>query len=173
MKTRKPIVAANWKMNKTPSETGAFLESFVKLVGEKSAVDIVVCPPFVSLPKGSEYLGNSVAIGLGAQNVSQHASGAYTGEVSLEMLKAVFVSYVILGHSERRALYGDTDALVAAIRVLCTSGMVQQKELVAVLKVSAALISSVHSRDLWQHVTTPADPELVAWLYDQILRNRT
>ncbi len=114
MKTRKPIVAANWKMNKGPSETGEFLSSFVKLVGEKCAVDIVVCPPFVSLPKASEYVGDSVVIGLGAQNVSEHASGAYTGEVSLQMLKEVYVSYVILGHSERRALYGETDAVVNA-----------------------------------------------------------
>ena len=114
MKTRKPIVAANWKMNMPPSEADAFLSDFVSSIGSEFAVDVVVCPPYVSLPKAAEHLADNAAIGLGSQNVSEQESGAYTGEVNIAMLKEVSVDYVILGHSERRSLYGETDEIINA-----------------------------------------------------------
>jgi triosephosphate isomerase len=111
---RKPIIAANWKLNKGPSETEVFIKSFEnRLVDLPKAVDIVIAPPFVSLPKATELLSHS-KVRVSAQNMSEKESGAYTGEVSAFMLKEIFVSYVILGHSERRSIYGETDATINA-----------------------------------------------------------
>jgi triosephosphate isomerase len=113
---RKPIVAANWKMNNPPSETEKFLRSFLRLMQEKCGVQVVIVPPFVSLPKAQELIqgGRTEVVELGAQNMSQHPSGAYTGETSAVMLKECGVRHVILGHSERRSLYGETNAIVNA-----------------------------------------------------------
>ncbi len=109
---RKLIIAANWKMNKGPQETEAFLTEFNTLLqSETDQVDVVISPAFISLPKAQELLANT-AVGLSAQDVSDQDSGAYTGEVSVSMLKEVGAEYVILGHSERRTLYGDTDAFI-------------------------------------------------------------
>jgi triosephosphate isomerase len=113
---RKPILAANWKMNKGPSETRDFLKSFLlKLKDQSYPCDIVVAPPFVSLAAAVETLtGANSSIQLAAQNGSQHDAGAYTGEVSMMMLKEFFLHYVILGHSERRAIYGESDEVINA-----------------------------------------------------------
>lgn len=113
---RKPIVAANWKMNNPPSETDKFLRSFLRLMQDKCPVQVVIVPPFVSLPKAQELIqgGRTEVVELGAQNMSQHSTGAYTGETSAMMLKECGVRHVILGHSERRALYGETNAIVNA-----------------------------------------------------------
>ena len=118
---RKPIFAANWKMNKGASETEDFVKSFLsKLQGQNFASEIVIAPPFVSLPKLAEVLHtatagqNAHAIQIAAQNCSQFDSGAYTGEISVLMLREFFVHYVILGHSERRSIYGETDAMINA-----------------------------------------------------------
>ena len=118
---RKPIFAANWKMNKGPSETEDFVKSFLsKLQGQDFPCEIVIAPPFVSLPRLSEMLHNANAgqnahaIQIAAQNCSQFDAGAYTGEVSTVMLRELLVHYVILGHSERRAIYGETDAFINA-----------------------------------------------------------
>ncbi len=112
---RKPIIAANWKLNKGPSSTEDFLRSFLSEVNKQSfGVDIVIAPSFVSLSKASELLSSETKVQLAAQNVSEHDSGAYTGEVSVMMLKELFLSYVIIGHSERRALYGETDQVINA-----------------------------------------------------------
>ena len=112
---RKPIFAANWKMNKGPSETEDFARSFLSKVQNRTfPCDIVIAPPFVSLAKAAEILGNVSSIALAAQNCSQFDSGAYTGEFSAMMLKEFFVHYVILGHSERRAIYGETDEVINA-----------------------------------------------------------
>lgn len=111
---RKPIIAANWKLNKGPSDTEDFIKSFEsRLVDLPKGVDIVIAPPFISLPKATELLSHS-KVRVSAQNMSEHDNGAYTGEVSAFMLKEVFVSYVILGHSERRSLYGESDAVINA-----------------------------------------------------------
>ncbi len=113
---RKPILAANWKMNKGPSETGDFLKSFLlRLKDQGFPCDIVIAPPFVSLAKAVEVLsGANSPIQLAAQNGSQFDSGAYTGEISMLMLKEFFLHYVILGHSERRSIYGETDEVINA-----------------------------------------------------------
>ena len=118
---RKPIFAANWKMNKGPSETEDFVKSFLsKLQGQDFPCEIVIAPPFVSLAKLAEMLHNANAvqnahaIQIAAQNCSQFDNGAFTGEVSVVMLREFFVHYVILGHSERRSIYGETDAVINA-----------------------------------------------------------
>lgn len=135
---RKLIIAANWKMNKGPQDTAAFINEFNGLLnGETDKVDIVIAPAFISLPKAQELLASS-AVGLSSQNVSDQDSGAYTGEVSVSMLKEVGVEYVILGHSERRTLYGDTDAFINSklkktleaglIPIFCIGETLEQRE---------------------------------------------
>ncbi len=112
---RKPILAANWKMNKGPSDTADYLRNLLgKLQGGNYPCDIVVAPPFVSLAMAAEVLGGAAKspVQLAAQNASDQDSGAYTGEVSMLMLKEFFVHYVILGHSERRSIYGESDAFI-------------------------------------------------------------
>ena len=110
---RKPIIAANWKMHMTPQETEDFLRAFMRLVPDKCPVQVVVAPPFISLPKAGEMLRND-NVELAAQNMSQHPAGAYTGEISARMIKDVGCQHVILGHSERRSLYGETNQIVNA-----------------------------------------------------------
>ncbi len=111
---RKPIIAANWKMNLTAGEAESYLETLLMEAGDDhhTEVEVVICPPFTSLGKASETLGDNLVIKLGAQNMNAHKSGAYTGEVSAAMLRELFVRYVILGHSERRQLFGETDAII-------------------------------------------------------------
>ncbi len=109
---RKKIIAANWKMNMTVGETESFLEDFRMEVEDVSSVEIVIAPPFTAIAKLSELLGGSQKIRLGAQNFYFEKSGAYTGEISATMLRELFVKYVIIGHSERRAIFGETDAFI-------------------------------------------------------------
>lgn len=110
--SRKLFIAGNWKMNKTASEAYDLvvkLKSAVADIGDK--VNIAVCPPFTALDRVSSALkGSNIAVG--AQNLSDKASGAYTGEVSASMLLDLAVKYVILGHSERRQYFGETDGLI-------------------------------------------------------------
>lgn len=111
---RKPIIAANWKLNKGPSDTEDFIRSFEsRLPDLPKGVDLVIAPPFVSLPKATELLAHS-KVRVAAQNMSEQDDGAFTGEVSAIMLKEIFVNYVILGHSERRSIYGETDSIINA-----------------------------------------------------------
>ncbi|MCE2959375.1 MAG: triose-phosphate isomerase [Akkermansiaceae bacterium] len=119
--SRKPIFAANWKMNKGASETEDFIKSFLsKTQGLNLHADIVIAPPFLSLPKLADLLHhsnpgkNAHSIQIAAQNCSQFDSGAYTGEISVLMLREFFVHYVIIGHSERRSIFGETDAMINA-----------------------------------------------------------
>jgi triosephosphate isomerase len=113
---RKPIIAANWKMHMTPQESEEFLRSFVRLVPEKCPIQIVVAPPFVSLERSSAVLknGREKGVELASQNMSQHPAGAFTGEISARMVKECGCTQVILGHSERRAIFGETDAVINA-----------------------------------------------------------
>ena len=113
---RKPIIAANWKMHMTPQESDDFLRSFARLVPDKCPVQIVIAPPFVSLPKAQESLMNAreQSVELAAQNMSQHTAGAFTGEISARMIKECGCKHVILGHSERRSIFGETNAVINA-----------------------------------------------------------
>jgi triosephosphate isomerase (TIM) len=111
MNLRKKLIAGNWKMNKTPSDGVALVRDIVLAVGKQSDVEVVVCPPFTGLESAGKALEGS-NVKLGAQNMHFEASGAFTGEVSAPMLRAIFTTHVILGHSERRTLFGETDELV-------------------------------------------------------------
>ncbi len=108
---RKKLIAGNWKMNKTAADGVALTTDIVAEIGRETAVDIVLCPPFTALESVGRTLEGQ-ALKLGAQNMHPEKGGAYTGEVSAEMLRGLFVSHVILGHSERRAYFGETDAFV-------------------------------------------------------------
>jgi triosephosphate isomerase (TIM) len=108
---RKPIIAGNWKMNKTPSEAKSFIEEVSTLVPDKSKVDSVICAPALYLPdlvRASE--GTDVEIG--AQNMHFEENGAFTGEISPIALQETGVKYVIIGHSERREMFNETDESV-------------------------------------------------------------
>lgn len=107
---RKPLVAGNWKMNKTAEQARGLVAEMLPELQAIPAVERVLCPPFISLAPVAAMLAGS-EVGLGAQNLYWEAKGAYTGEVSPEMVKE-FCQYVILGHSERRAYYGETDETV-------------------------------------------------------------
>ncbi|OEF97851.1 triose-phosphate isomerase [Desulfuribacillus alkaliarsenatis] len=133
---KKPIIAANWKMNKTVSET----EEFIKKLSAKDIpehIEAVVCPPFIGL-KDAVKLKQGTAIKVGAQNMHFEEHGAYTGEVSPVMLSDLQVDYVILGHSERRQLFGETDEVInkkvhAAFKyglypILCVGETLEQME---------------------------------------------
>jgi triosephosphate isomerase len=108
---RKKLIAANWKMYKTPDETAAFFREFLPLVAGHTRDEIVVCPPFIDLAAALEAArGSSVAIG--AQNVHWEREGAFTGEISAPMLTSLGVTHVIIGHSERRQYFNETDDTV-------------------------------------------------------------
>lgn len=108
---RKPLMAGNWKMYKTPVETSAFFEKFLPLVAEATHCDIAICPPFVDIAVAVE-AARSSKVGIGGQNCDWRKEGAFTGEISAPMLKASGCQYVIIGHSERRQFFGETDATV-------------------------------------------------------------
>lgn len=108
---RKPIIAGNWKMHKNVSEAVALVRELAGLTADVKDVDMVVCPTFTALYKVSEELKDT-AIGLGAQNMYWEQKGAFTGEISPEMLKDAGCQYVIIGHSERRQYFAETDETV-------------------------------------------------------------
>ncbi len=113
MATRLPLIAGNWKMHKTPAETAELLSALVaRLPATLSDREVVVAPPFTALEAAARALRGS-PIRLSAQNLHAETYGAFTGEVSGPMLKAVGCQYVIIGHSERRQYYGETDEQVA------------------------------------------------------------
>jgi triosephosphate isomerase len=108
---RKPLIAGNWKMYKTPAESTAFLTSFFPLVKNNTVAEMVLCPPMTSLPALVDAArGKSVFIG--AQNMHWHNEGAYTGETSPTMLTAIGATHVLIGHSERRQYFNETDTTV-------------------------------------------------------------
>lgn len=160
---RKPIIAGNWKMNKNPAEAKALVEELKPLVAQADC-DVVVCVPAVDFAAVREAAEGS-NIHLGAQNVHWKASGAFTGELSADMLKAAGVEYVIIGHSERRQYFGETDATVnqrvkAAVEaglkvILCvgemkadreagyTDALVEYQTLIALTGLTPAQVESV------------------------------
>jgi len=107
----RPLIAANWKMYKTIGETEDFIHSFLPMVRDVKDVDILIAPPFTSLITASSLLENT-GIKIGAQNVFHEEEGAFTGEVSASMLLSAGCSHVIIGHSERRQYFSETDEIV-------------------------------------------------------------
>ena len=108
---RKKLIAGNWKMNKTAADGVALTQEILAQVGRETAVDVVLCPPFTALESVGHALEGQ-AVKLGAQNMHPEKSGAFTGEISAEMLRTLYVTHVILGHSERHTLFGEVDAFV-------------------------------------------------------------
>jgi triosephosphate isomerase len=110
-KYRKAIIAGNWKMNKLPSQVRDFADGLKSISPNVRLCDTVICPPFVCIPNALKAFKGS-HIFIGSQNMNENSSGAYTGEVSAAQLTDLGVSYVIIGHSERRGYYGETDEAV-------------------------------------------------------------
>ncbi len=110
-KVRKRIIAGNWKMNKSVAESKDLATDIKRELGDCRDVDVVICPPFTSLQVVGEAIDNT-QIKFGAQNMHWESDGAYTGEISANMLRSIYCHYVILGHSERRCYFGETDEIV-------------------------------------------------------------
>ena len=147
---RKPIIAGNWKMNKTPSEARELVSALIPLVKDAKC-DVVVCTPAVDFAAVSEVI-KGTNIKLGAENMHWKESGAYTGELSAAMLKESGVEYVILGHSERRQYFGETDftvnrkvlaALEAGLHpIICVGETLEQRELGITMELIALQVKS-------------------------------
>ena len=135
--SRKKLIAANWKMYKTPEQAQAFLREFRPLVEGHDRDEIVVCPPFVCLPAAVEAAAGS-GVAIGGQNLHWEKEGAYTGEISAAMLLALGCTHVIIGHSERRQYFADTDdtvnlklktALAAGLTpIVCVGEVLEERE---------------------------------------------
>ena len=135
---RKKILAANWKMNLTNSEASDYLQVLIKELGHVGNVEVVIAPPFTALPTLAALSERAPFIRLGAQNLHWAKSGAFTGEISAGMLRALYVKYVVVGHSERRMLFGESDAVInrkvraaleAGLRpILCVGESLQQRQ---------------------------------------------
>lgn len=148
---RKKLIAGNWKMHKTPGDGAALVAELVAAVGKQTEVDIVLCPPFTGLESAGKVLDGS-NLKLGAQNMHHEDRGAFTGEVSAPMLRALFATHVILGHSERRTLFGEQDAginlkVIAALKnqlrpILCVGETLAEREAGTTLKVVQTQLES-------------------------------
>ncbi|PYI87420.1 MAG: triose-phosphate isomerase [Verrucomicrobia bacterium] len=138
MTQRKKIVAANWKMNMLQAEAVEFAKDLLLEIDDISTVEVVIAPPFTAIAKVNEALGKAQNIKIGAQNMHWERSGAFTGEISAAMLRDLFVRYVVIGHSERRAMFGETDEIVnrkaraaheAGLRpIVCIGETLEQRE---------------------------------------------
>jgi triosephosphate isomerase len=109
---RKKIIAANWKMNKDVNETSEFFSTLSRELNAFSGAEVVVCPPFTAL-QAAVKASQGTSFKIGAQNLHYENDGAYTGEISARMIKSLGIPYVIVGHSERRQYFGETDEIVA------------------------------------------------------------
>jgi triosephosphate isomerase (TIM) len=134
---RRKLIAANWKMYKTPEQTREFFRDFLPLVSQHDRDEIVVCPPFVNLTAAVE-ASRGTGIGIGGQNMYWEKEGAFTGEISSGMLLALGCTHVIIGHSERRQYFGETDdtvnqklkaALEAGLTpIVCVGEVLEERE---------------------------------------------
>jgi triosephosphate isomerase len=109
--TRKPLIAGNWKMYKTPAETTAFFKKFRPLVEQSEHAEIAICPPYLNIHAAVD-AANGSRVGIGGQDLFWETEGAFTGEISGAMLRAAGCKWVIIGHSERRQHFGETDGTV-------------------------------------------------------------
>lgn len=134
---RQPLVAGNWKLNGSKENTKQLIEGIMGGIKDVKAAEVAVCPPFIYLPQAAELLKGS-KISWGSQNICEHTAGAYTGEVSAPMLKEFGCKYAIIGHSERRTIYGESDALIAqkfigavngsVIPIFCIGELLEERE---------------------------------------------
>ena len=148
---RKTIIAGNWKMNKTASETKAFAEEFKALLPKTKWCDVVICVPSVNVPAAVRAFKDS-RVAVGAENLYFEKSGAFTGEVSADMLADLDVRYVIIGHSERRQYFGETDIMVnkkvlAALEaglnpIICVGESLEQREMGVTMELIALQVKS-------------------------------
>ena len=148
---RKTIIAGNWKMNKTASETKQFAEELKSIMPKAKWCDVLVCVPSVNIPAAMRAF-KDMRICVGAENVFYEKSGAYTGEISAEMLKDLGVKYVIIGHSERRQYFGETDIIVnkkvhAALEaglhpIICVGESLEQRELGVTMELISLQVKS-------------------------------
>jgi triosephosphate isomerase len=149
---RRPLIAGNWKMHGSRAENAELIEGLLLGLPGQTPAEIVVCPPYVYLWEIGRLLKSS-SIGLGAQSICAEAVGAFTGEASAAMLKDVGCRYVIVGHSERRALYKEDDALVARkflaaqsqdlIPILCVGETLEERERGQTMQVVARQLGAV------------------------------
>jgi len=135
---RRPVLAANWKMYKTVAEARDFLKIFLPLVNNLTEREIVIAPPFTALPAAGEIIKESELVSLAAQNMYFEQEGGFTGEISSIMLKEFEVKWVILGHSERRHIFGEENSLIALkvksalendlLPILCIGEKLEERE---------------------------------------------
>ncbi len=153
---RRTVIAGNWKMNFTPAEAKAFIEEIKPLVAGKNGCDIIFCAPYVDIAPAMEAAKGS-DIKIGAENVHFAEKGAYTGEVSAKMLTSMGVEYVIIGHSERRQYFGETDetvnlrtkaALAAGMKVILCLGEVKEQRLSGITNEVVSMQTKLDLKDV-------------------------
>ena len=167
---RRKVIAGNWKMNMTPSQAKAFIEELYPMVKGKHGCDVVVCVPAIDIPAVVKATAGTV-IKVGAENVHFAKSGAYTGEISADMLVDAGVKYVVIGHSERRQYFGETDetvnkrtkaALAAGLKpIVCVGELLWERE----CNITNEVVARQIKLDLWdvsaeelQNVTIAYEP---------------
>ena len=167
---RKTVIAGNWKMNMTPAETKAFITELAPMVEGMDKCDIVLCVPAIDIPAAVE-AAKGTNIKIGAENVHFKESGAYTGEISAKMLTEAGVEYVVVGHSERRQYFGETDQTVnlrtlAAVNagltaIVCVGETLEQRQLgytETLLKYQTKMALTGISKDQLKNIVVAYEP---------------